>query len=171
MAHTHAGRIRKQKLAKYLGIWCTRGSVSSQILQMYYVVHLVVPCRCIMQWFNGICFSLPENICFSVQACDLNLCVLQWCTSFLTAGSPSEHVHSTWPCPSLFKTQLSNIQQTNTRSFRGHPASKCIQHVFKWTFRRKLQTQDLLFPPNPKENGHSTLGLMRFWLHTVLHVF
>lgn len=110
-----AGRIRKQKLAKYLRIQCTRGSVSSQILQMYFII---------MQWFNGICFSLPEITCFPVQAWDLNIfLLLQWYSAFLTAGSPSEHIHTTWAYTSLFKTQDSSIQQTIMRNFRGHSAS------------------------------------------------
>lgn len=120
MAHTNAGGIRKQKLAKYLRIRCTRDSASSQILQMYFII---------LQWFNGICFGLPENTCFPLQSRVLNVSVLlQWYTAFLTAGSPSEHIHITRPYPSLFKTQGSNRQWT-IMSFRGHPASSAFSMV------------------------------------------
>ena len=121
MAHTNVGRTRKENLTKYLRIRCTRGSISSQILQMSFTI---------TQWFSGICFSLPENICFPVQAWDLNICaLLSWCIFFSTAASPSEHIHTTWPYPSLFKTQESNIQQKIMWSFRGHPASSAFSKV------------------------------------------
>lgn len=143
MTHTNAGGIRKQKLVKYLRIWCTAGSVSSQILQMYFII---------MQWFHRICFSLPENTCFSVQAWDLNVCVLlQWCTVLLTAGSPSEHIHTAWSYPSLFKIQESNIQQTIMRSFRGRLASSAFSIILSGLSEESCSPRIYCFPQNLKK--------------------